>query len=155
MVAVQELMQVLLSTTDELNALDSTALPLTQYNKKGKVMAYEADIGHKTHVLINSKAELVEVWITKASVTDITPVKQGILLFCHGIVTADKGYISKDIKDNLHNKGCNFLVCPKTNQTQQFTNVEKKTYKFRTTIERVFSQLKLYYNLILEILRLL
>jgi hypothetical protein len=126
-------------------------------------MAYEADIGHKTqekwfygfkaHVLINSKAELVEVWITKASVADITPVKQGILLFCHGIVTADKGYISKDIKDNLYHKDCNLLVCPKTNQTQQFTNVEKKTYKFRTTIERVFSQLKLYYNLILETLR--
>jgi hypothetical protein len=111
-------------------------------------MAYEADIGHKTqekwfygfkaHVLINSKAELVEVWITKASVADITPVKQGILLFCHGIVTADKGYISKDIKDNLHNKGCNFWFVLKQTKLNNLLMWKRKHISLELLLKEFF-----------------
>jgi len=156
--ALHELMMSVLASADELNALDSTALNLLHFNRKGKVMSFQANCGHKTakkwfygfklHVLVNSKAQLVEVRLTPANTHDLTPIKDGMLWLCEGIVTADSAYISKDLKEDFLAKGCLLLALPRENQEKQFTPEEKTVYRFRTTIERVFSQLKLYYNLL-------
>ena len=152
------LMETLLSNSTELNAIDSTALPLLKFLRKGKIMTNKATVwykaeklwfyGFKAHVLINSQGELVEIEITPANVHDLTPVKQGMLRFCTGVITADSAYISNEVSKNMGKQGCVWLARPKENQEKQFTPDEATVYKFRVSIERLFSVLKRNYNLV-------
>lgn len=156
--AIKELMDALFENSDELNVIDSTALNLLKFNRMGKVMNNDVNVGHKTitkwvyglkaHVVINSKSEIVNLVITKGSEHDITPVKNNILKSCKGIVLADTGYVSNQVKKELAEKQCNFIAFPKKSMKERLSPAEVILYQNRTSIERVFSQLKLYYNLI-------
>lgn len=143
------------------NAVDSTALPLLKFKRKGKSYRF-ADIGHKTasdwfhglklHIIVNQNGEIVSFDITKGSTHDLSPLKTGLASFVHGILLADSGYVSKSLAKELELQGLFLIYKPRKSSTQ-LPESEAKLYKKRVRVEQTFSALKKCFNLNISGLR--
>ena len=75
--------------------------------------------GFKLHLIINEKGELLDVALTPGNTDDRKPlwglVSEGSL---HGNLYGDRGYISKDLRERLRERGINLVLqSPKEHET--------------------------------------
>ena len=64
--------------------------------------------GFKLHLVINDKGEILDVELTAGNTDDRSPLPkfaEGL----HGSLYADKGYISKDLRERLGEQGINLV----------------------------------------------
>lgn len=98
--------------------------------------------GFKVHLIINECGELLSVNFSKANVDDRKPVltmAKNIM----GKLFGDKGYISKELTDQLLNNGLQLITSVKKNmQNKLLPMLDKILLRKRSIIETVNDQLK-------------
>ena len=98
--------------------------------------------GFKLHLVINHKGEIMAFKLTKARTDDRAPIEeltQGLT----GKMVGDKGYISKELSDNLFARGLKLITKIKKNMKNSMMILsDKLLLKKRGLIETVNDQLK-------------
>lgn len=110
-------------------------------------------IGFKLHVVSNRKGQIVAFDLSQANRHDLDPVKGGLLDGLAGVVFADSGYISAQIKQDLMSKDIAFIAKPKAVMTDLCWSFNKhwgKLYRQRQVVEGVFSRLKNRFGLLAQ-----
>ena len=99
--------------------------------------------GFKLHLLINDTGDLLDVALTPANTDDCCCEKkfaEGL----HGSLFADKGYISKDLRDFLKTEGVNLVYKVRKNmQPLSLLVCDEVLLKKRGIIESVIKELKI------------
>lgn len=138
--------------------IDSTKLAIchnkrTNSNKVFKKIAklgkssYGWFMGFKLHLIINNKGQIMAVTITKGNIHDVT-VAEKLAANLVGKMYGDKGYISKDLFQNLYNKGLKlFTSIRKDMKNYLFEMEDKINLRKRSLIESVFKVLKCHQKL--------
>jgi Transposase DDE domain len=133
--------------------MDSTTLSVCHNRRinRNKVFAGLAErgkssmgwfYGFKLHMVINHQGQIMAVKITKGNVDDRAPVAE-ITGGLHGIVAADKGYISKKLFDECYRKGLKIITgIRKTMKNILMPRAEKSILRKRFLIETQFDTLK-------------
>ena len=100
--------------------------------------------GFKLHIVINDKGEILDFVITQANIDDREPLKnKRFHKKVFGKIFADKGYISKDLFDNLFVDGIHLITKIKKNMKNSLMLMSDKIYlRKRAIIENVNDQLK-------------
>ena len=98
--------------------------------------------GFKLHVVINDTGELLDVALTPGNTDDRQPLGK-FTRNLHGSLFADRGYISKDLRELLHRKGLNFVykVCLNMKPLKVSVSDEMLLDK-QTLVESVIKELK-------------
>lgn len=98
--------------------------------------------GFKLHLIINDTGELLAFCFTPANIDDRHP----LLKLAEGLwghLYADKGYISKDLRETLRHHGIDLVYKVRKNmQPQDLSSVDEVLLKKRTIIESVIKELK-------------
>ena len=98
--------------------------------------------GFKLHLLINDKGEILDVELTPGNTDDRRPLPkfaEGL----HGSLYADRGYISKDIREMLRAQGVNLVYKVRKNMDPLDLSVSDEVLlKKRMLIESVIKILK-------------
>ena len=98
--------------------------------------------GFKLHIVTNSRGEIMNLRLTSATEDDRKPVED-LTHELFGKLVGDKGYISKDLKNKLLEKGIEFITKVRKNmKPQELSNIDKLLLRKRAVIESVFDQLK-------------
>jgi hypothetical protein len=98
--------------------------------------------GFKLHIIINEKAELVRVKLTKGNVDDRTVVPS-LTSALKGLLFGDKGYISEKLFLTLYRQGLKLVTGIKKNmENMPMILREKFLLRKRSLIETVFDYLK-------------
>jgi hypothetical protein len=108
-------------------------------------------IGFKLHLVVNRKGQIVAFDISTANRHDLDPVKGGLLEGIAGIVFADSGYVSQQIKQDLMAKDIAFIAKPTAAMEDlrwYFDKNWSKPYRQRQVVEGVFSRLKNRFGLL-------
>ena len=137
----------------EISFVDSTAIPVCHPKriKRNKVFKETAKLskssmgwfyGFKLHLIINDSGEILSCQITPGNVDDrknISSMTQGI----HGKIFADKGYIGKELFEQLLNRGLQLITPLKSNMKNKLMPLDDKfLLRKRSLIETVNDQLK-------------
>ena len=142
-----------LGTCGGICFVDSTSLPICHNRRisKHRVFRRHAErgktsmgwfYGFKLHLLINDTGDLLDVALTPANTDDRCPVKKFAQLL-HGSLFADKGYISKDLRDLLKTEGVNLVYKVRKNMKPLSLSVyDEVLLKKRSIIESVIKELK-------------
>lgn len=114
---------------------------------KGGVSSYGYFLGFKLHLIINNKGEIMAIKITKGNKSDLS----AILTLTKGLkgkLFADKGYISKEVFDDLLQQDLRLFTGIRKNMKNHLLELEdKKLSRKRVLIESVFNVLKNHMNL--------
>ncbi|UNH25671.1 IS982 family transposase [Moellerella wisconsensis] len=98
--------------------------------------------GFKLHLIINDEGHILAVRITAGNVDDRRPVPQ----MCRqlwGDLYGDKGYLSKNLQDELAEKGINLVTNKRKNMNGNLSKLwDRLMLRKRFIIETVFDQLK-------------
>lgn len=98
--------------------------------------------GFKLHLLINEQGGLLAVKLTKANVDDRTPVLD-MVKNIFGKLFGDKGYISKELTENLKQQGIQLITGIKKNMKNKLMALlDKILLRKRSISETVNDQLK-------------
>lgn len=98
--------------------------------------------GFKLHLIVTEQGDLVAVKLTKANTDDRAPVLD-LIQNVFGKLFGDKGYISKELTDNLLKKGVQLITGVKKNMKNKFMPlVDKILLRKRSIIETINDQLK-------------
>ena len=98
--------------------------------------------GFKLHIIINESGGLLAVKFTQANIDDRSPVL-GMAKNIFGKLYGDKGYISKQLTENLIKSGINLITGIKKNMKNKlYTLVDKILLRKRSIVETVNDQLK-------------
>ncbi len=136
-----------------ISFVDSTSLPVCHNRRisKHRVFRRHAErgktsmgwfYGFKLHLLINDTGDLLDVALTPANTDDRHPVKT-FAERLHGSLFADKGYISKDLRDLLKTEGVNLVYKVRKNMKPLSLSVcDEVLLKKRSIIESVIKELK-------------
>lgn len=139
---------------------DSTKLPMCKFDHVEKVKIDEGfgDIGKtiegwffglKLHLIVNSNMDIIQLKFTSGSRDDRSVLTKKNLNDINGTLLADKGYISKLLKQKLKEWGIDILTYHRKNmEPAPLTNEEKKLLSNRKKIEAVNSVNKNCYNLV-------
>ena len=142
-----------LGTCSGISFVDSTSLPVCHNRRisKHRVFRRHAErgktsmgwfYGFKLHLVINDTGEVLDVALTPANTDDRCPVKkfaEGL----HGSLFADKGYISKDLRDRLKTEGINLVYKVRKNMKPLSLSISDEVLvKKRILIESVIKELK-------------
>ena len=156
---VLALLNVYLSTNlgacSGISFVDSTRLCVcdTQRISSHKVFAGQAErsktsmgwfYGFKLHLIINHSGDLLDVALTPGNTDDRKPLwgmnPDGRL---HGSLYADRGYISKDLREKLHKQDVNLVYKVRKNMDPLDLSVcDAVLLKKRVLIESVIRELK-------------
>ena len=112
------------------------------YNSTKKLFFY----GYKAHCEVSDSGIVLAYSITSGSVHDVNVAKTLLNQYSSPLVLADKGYISKSLKDDLRYKGIN-LETPSRSNMKNHPKDEAWIVKHRLRIETTFSQLKSEFNI--------
>jgi len=146
------LLQAHLAQPTGIAFIDSTELPVChkkrmEQNKVFKGIAEKGKsskgwfFGFKLHLLINHNGGLLSAKITRGNVDDRNPVK-GMTKNCFGKLFGDKGYISKNLCDDLRELGISLVTSIRKNMKSKVMPVfDKVVLKKRPVIESVNNQL--------------
>lgn len=139
--------------------VDSTKMPVC-HNKRTKshkvfdglanmgMSSYGWFMGFKLHLVINHKGEIMAVKITKASIDDRAPLKEGWLGYLKGKLFGDKGYIGLEVFQKLYKGGLKIVTGFKKNMKNILMDLaDKTTLGKRSIIETVFDIFKNKMNL--------
>lgn len=104
-------------------------------------------MGLKIHLITNEKGQLLSVYFTPGNVDDRTPVRS-LTKNLKGFVFADKGYIKKDLFQELYQRGLKLVTgLKKTMKPKLVGMFEKMLLRKRGVIESVFHILKNIFEL--------
>ena len=138
-----------------INFIDSTRLPVC-HNKRTyshKVFESFAEIGKSTmgwflgfklHMIIDAQGNILSVNLTKGNVDDRVPVMK-LIQELSGKLFGDKGYIKKELTQELHDLGIILITPLKKNMKARFMPInifDLIMSKKRILIESVFHILK-------------
>ncbi len=100
--------------------------------------------GFKLHIVINEKGEIINFVITAANVDDRAPLKdESFIKNLFGKLYADKGYVSKELINNLFIDGIQLITGIRNNMKNQImTMYDKIMLRKRSVIETVNDELK-------------
>jgi len=100
--------------------------------------------GFKLHLIINDKGEILDFMFTQANVDDGEPLKNGNFhkrIF--GKLFGDKGYVGKDLLEQLFIDGVHLVTKIKKNMKNSMMLLQDKIMlRKRSLIETVYDQLK-------------
>lgn len=96
--------------------------------------------GFRLHARIDDSGQLCRVLLRPANEHDVKVAPRLLDDLSYSIVTADKGYISKDLKADLANKAIDLVTPRKSNQLPP-PNRERVLYRGHRRVETVFSSL--------------
>ena len=143
-----ELLKWLSSVEDE-----TTINQLDNFRKQHKTFKDLATKGHtstgwffgfKLHLIINDKGEILDFMLTQANVDDREPLKSNNFhkrIF--GKLFGDKGYIGKDLFEQLFIDGVHLVTKIKKNMKNSIMLLQDKIMlRKRSLIETVYDQLK-------------
>lgn len=119
------------------------------FGKKASIgkSSYGWFMGFKLHIIINNKGSIVAIKITKGNASDISVVEQ-LSKNLVGKIYGDKGYISKDICDNLFKRGLTMITGIRKTMKNYLMSLEDKiNLRKRSLVESVFNTLKNNMNL--------
>lgn len=145
--------------------VDSTALPVTSYNKKDVKWAMNSAgksknmhgyyQGFKLHIIVNQDREIVSVATTKANVSDIQLLKNHLFIkHVKGLLLGDKGYIaSEQHRQKLSDCGINLLTKQRENMDPYLNSYYYPILRERRRIESIFGHLKTRLGLIYPFVR--
>lgn len=140
--------------------IDSTKIDPHKLKSNPKCLRGKAGFGHtheggyigfKLHLVANRKGEIVAFDLSQANRHDLDPVKGGLLKGMSGIVFADSGYVSQQIKQDLMANDIAFVAKPTSAMEDlrwHFDRNWAKLYKQRQVVEGVFSRLKNRFGLL-------
>jgi hypothetical protein len=104
-------------------------------------------MGYKLHIIINNKGEIMGIKITKGNKSDIS-VLSALAQGLKGKIYGDKGYISKEVWNELFTKGLQLFTSLKRTMKNYLMNMgDKINLRKRSLIESVFNVLKNRMNL--------
>ena len=101
--------------------------------------------GFKLHIVTNNRGGIIDFMITKGNVDDRTPLKtKSFLNKLFGKLFGDKGYISKELFDNLFSNGVHLVTKLKRNMKSNLVTplIDAYHLRKRAIIETIFDQLK-------------
>jgi hypothetical protein len=143
-----------LSSCDGISYVDSTTIKACHIkrekrHKTFKLWAKKSKgtmgwfYGFKLHIIVNSKGELLNAFFSAGNVDD----RDGLREMCKNIfgdIVGDRGYIGKDLKTELSEKGMNLITRAKKNMKKQSLSLkEDALLKSRNIIETVIGKLKI------------
>lgn len=138
-----------------INYIDSTRIPVC-HNKRTnshKVFESVAEIGKSTmgwflgfklHMIIDTQGNILSVNLTKGNVDDRVPVMK-LIQGLSGKLFGDKGYIKKELAQELHDLGITLITPLKKNMKDRLLPInifDIVMSKKRVLIESVFNILK-------------
>ncbi len=138
---------------DDLYFIDATKMQIchnkrTNSNRVFRGLAkvgrssYGWFMGFKLHLIINAKGQIIAVKITAGNVDDRSVVKE-MTKDLFGKIFGDKGYISKELFDQLFKRGLKIITGIKSNMKNYLLSLnEKILLRKRSVIESVFDILK-------------
>ena len=98
--------------------------------------------GFKLHLIINHTGALLDVALTPGNRDDRKPLRT-FAECLHGSLYADRGYISKAIREELHEQGVNLVYKVRKNMEPLKVSVSDEVLlKKRVLIESVIRELK-------------
>ena len=98
--------------------------------------------GFKLHLAINEKGEVLDVALTPGNIDDRKPLRK-FAERLHGSLYADRGYISKDLREELREQGVNLVYKVRKNmQPLDLSVSDEVLLKKRMLIESVIRELK-------------
>ena len=98
--------------------------------------------GFKLHLVINDKGEVLDVALTPGNTDDRKPLRK-FTERLHGSLYADRGYISKDLREALGEQGVNLVYKVRKNMKPLDLSVsDEALLKKRMLIESVIRELK-------------
>ena len=104
-------------------------------------------MGFKLHLIINNKGEIMAIKITKGNASDLSAVS-GITKGLYGKLFGDKGYVSKDLFNELYSKDLRLFTGIRKDMKNHLLALEdKKLLRKRSLIESVFNVLKKHMEL--------
>lgn len=157
-VPISILLQLIKGEESGIYYIDSTKLQICHnkrtnsnrvFGKLAKVgkSSYGWFMGFKLHLIINSKAQIIAVKITKGNKSDLSCARnlsEGL----EGKMFGDKGYISKDLFHDLYNSGLRLFTGLRRDMKNYLLDHEDKMLmRKRVLIESVFNVLKNNMNL--------
>lgn len=99
-------------------------------------------MGFKLHLLINHKGGIMAIKITKGNKSDVSCVSQ-LVKDLNGNTYGDKGYISKNLADELRTKGMRLITGIRKDMKNYLLEMNDKILlRKRSLIESVFNVLK-------------
>lgn len=98
--------------------------------------------GNKVSLIVNEKGKPLSCKIDKSSVHDLKLLNETIKDIKTKTIVGDKGYTSKNVKEELKDKGIKMLVPNKRNSNWENSPEEKKLLKKRYIVENSFCNLK-------------
>lgn len=156
---LNDYLQIKYGQCNGITYVDSTSLAVCHNKRakrhrvfKGKAKHGKTSMGwffgFKLHIAMNERGELLKVIFTSADVADVTVLKE----LCEnswGTVYGDKGYISKEIAEELQeNHGIKVVTRVRKNMKQKTYSVEEEFFlNRRGLIETVNDQLKNIYQI--------
>ena len=138
--------------------IDSSCLPVCHLRrqKRHKTFKKSAQFGKtsvgwfyglKLHIVINDKGQLIAFCLSKGNCSD-SKTAPNLLLNLEGLAFGDKGYIGKNMYENLLKKGLKLITRKRKNmKTQVLSEYEKQLLNQRNLVETVFNHLKHYYQI--------
>lgn len=149
---------ILLGKCTGISFVDSTCIPVCHNKriprvKNHKVFKDRAEVGKSTmgwyfgfklHLLCNEKGELLNFVITKANVDDRNEfVFNELSKNLFGKLFADKGYIGKDLFNQLWSEGTHIVTGIRSNMKNKLMPIwEKIMLRKRSVIETINDELK-------------
>ncbi|HMT02462.1 MAG TPA: IS982 family transposase [Burkholderiales bacterium] len=138
-----------------INYIDSTRIAVchNKRNTSHKVFASIAEIGKSTmgwflgfklHMIINTKGQIISLSFTKGNCDDRMPVMK-LIKGLFGKLFGDKGYIKKELTEELHKLGITLITPMKKNMKAKLIPInvfDLIMSKKRILIESVFNILK-------------
>lgn len=105
--------------------------------------------GMKLHIVTNDCGEIIDFMLTPANTDDRKPLKmKGFLKKLYGKLFGDKGYISKDLFEDLFSNGIHLITKLKRNMKTNLLTPMQDAFllRKRAIIETIFDQLKNIYQ---------
>ncbi len=136
-----------------ISYIDTTSVAVCHAKRisKNKVFANIAELskstygwffGFKLHLVINDKGEIQPLTLTKGNVDDRKPVPN-LTKKLTGLLFGDKGYIKKELFQELFNRGLKLVTKVKKGMKNTLISLnEKILLRKRSIIETVFGYLK-------------
>ena len=154
--ALSILLEASLSPWRGFGMVDASKIPVSHPDRHcPKVFRREATYGHtafgrfygfKLHLLCDGDGNIVRWTLSTGSVHDLSPVKNGFLDDIEGLVLADSGYVSREVRFSLMDRNLDFAARPRRNQDEFEKDAWElkygRVYKTRQRIEGVFNDLK-------------
>ena len=98
--------------------------------------------GFKLHVVINDSGELLDVALTPGNTDDRQPLRK-FTNKLHGSLFADRGYISKDLREIFSREGLSFVYKVRSNMKPLEVSVSEEVLLGKPTlVESVIKELK-------------